>query len=137
LVYGTYSNFGIVVTNLWTEYRVRSISVVWTPTSGLWNASVFIPGIYVVAWKGTPVTTTVAAISAVPYHKVFEAGKSFKFKVPAPPGDPENFVYGATTAALPALFGIVAAWNSGPVTATITYGSFEVYYELELQGRKV
>jgi len=136
-VFTTFSNFGPLVTTLWQEYRVDSIRMRWVPTPNSGVAQVFIPGLFVTVWRNSAPTATVAGIIAYPYHKQLAADKNHTICVSVPQDDPESLQFRSTGAASPVLFGITAAWNSGPVTATITYASVEIEYVVSLRGAKM
>jgi len=137
-VFTTYASFTTMVTNLWEEYRVTTIKTRFIPTNGSYQASVFIPSLFYVFFRGAVApATTVAGITARAESKKVRYGTSvISCTWKAPKDDPENYLFYATTAALPTTGGLVAAWNSGPVTATITYLTLEIDYMVEVRGPK-
>jgi len=100
-------------------------------------ASVYIPAVFKVTWRGIAPGTTVAAISAIPYYSSFPANSRRVYHWNLPTDDPEACRFLPTTAALPAYGGVTMAWNSGVATATITYATIRVEYLLDLRGPRL
>jgi len=138
-VFTGYTNFTSLITNLWNEYRITRIRVRFIPTAGAYAAAVFIPALFVVSQRGAVLPpTTVAGITAYPYSKRFTYGtKELTVVWEAPTDDPEAMLFNSTSAAHPVTGSLTAAWNSGPVTATITYLTIVTEYVLTLRGAKL
>jgi hypothetical protein len=137
-VYASHPNFGVLISNLWDEYRVEKIHLAFTYTFNTALSGLYIPAVYSALFRGnTPPAISIAGISAKPWAKITSPPRKLNVKWHRPLDDPDAAVFGQTSAALPVSGGIVAYVGAAAPTSTVAYLVIDVVFLVSVRGRKV
>jgi len=134
----SWANFGIVVTNLWTEYRVVRITLNITFTYNTAVSGLYAPSIYLAQFRGdTAPAATIAGLTAIPWVKVRPTVNNTSITWTAPKDDPEPWIFRQTSAAAPVTGGIVGYIGAAAPTSNVSYMVIKASYVIEVRSRKV
>lgn len=134
----SWSNFTVVVTNLWMEYRVVRITLSLNFTYNTAVSGLYIPTVYLAQFRGdTAPAATIAGLTALPWVKLRPAGGKTTITWNAPKDDPEAWLFRQTTVAAPVTGGIVGYLGAAAPTSNVSYMVIKATYQFDVRSRKV